>query len=68
MIELGAIQQLRGQEEGEGEGFLECLCGPKFEKKSSYNKKYFIPLCTGNRIFLHFTLLGSGSEWLKDQA
>ena len=50
----GVIQQLRGQEEGEGgqpkvhacppggEGSLECPCGPK----PSFFRNYFIPLCT----------------------
>jgi hypothetical protein len=54
-MQLGVIQQLRGQEEGEGGsaksprlstrgggGSLECPRGPK----PSFLRKYFIPLCT----------------------
>ena len=36
-------------------GSLECPRGLKFEKKpSSYFRRYFIPLCTGNIITLHW--------------
>ena len=54
-LALGAIQQLRGQEEGEGGsaksprlstqgggGSLECLRGPK----PRYFRKHLVPLCT----------------------
>ena len=56
VVSFGGIQQLRGQEEGEGgqskvhacppkgegQGGLECPHGPK----PSYFRKYFILLCT----------------------